>query len=172
MEAQRPLAHTFLMSKIITPLQAQHKIEHYCAYQERCHEEVIQKLKSMQLDAEVIDELIVHLISNNFLNESRFASSFARGKHRIKKWGKIRITNELKQRKISNYNIQKALEGLDPDEYLELFHEIAEKHWDAITEVNILKKQKKFCDFMFRKGFETQLVFDKMRDLEKNQSLI
>lgn len=157
------------MSKIITPLQAQHKIEHYCAYQERCHEEVIQKLKSMLLDAEVIDELIVHLISNNFLNESRFASSFARGKHRIKKWGKIRITNELKQRKISSYNINKALQELDAEGYLDNFHTFADNHWESINETNPLKKQKKFCDFMFRKGFENQLVYEKMKELESHK---
>lgn len=157
------------MSKIITPLQAQHKIEHYCAYQERCHEEVIQKLKTMQLEPEVIDQLMAHLIAQNFLNETRFACSFARGKHRIKKWGKIRITNELKQRKISTYNINKALQELDAEGYLDTFHTVADKHWESINETNPLKKQKKFCDFMFRKGFENQLVYEKMRELESHK---
>ena len=87
-----------LMATFYTLQQAQHKIEQYCAYQERCHEEVVTKLRSMHLTSHEIDQLIVHLIEQNFLNEARFACSFARGKHRIKHWGKIRITTELKMR--------------------------------------------------------------------------
>ena len=93
------------MKDFFTINEATKKLEHYCAYQDRCHEEVIQKLRSMKMDSDEIDAIIVHLIASNFLNESRFACSFARGKHRIKHWGKIRIVNELKFRKISQYNI-------------------------------------------------------------------
>ena len=84
------------MKDVFSLKEAIQKIEHYCAYQERCHEEVEQKLRSMKMDSEEIDQIIAHVINDNFLNEERFACSFARGKHRIKHWGKIRITNELK----------------------------------------------------------------------------
>jgi regulatory protein len=73
--------------KVYSIKDARNKIEHYCAYQERCHTEVEQKLRTMKMDSEEIDEIIAHLIGSNFLNE-RFACSFARGKHRIKQWGK------------------------------------------------------------------------------------
>src|SRR5690554_5090819 len=86
------------------------KAEQYCAYQERCHKEVVQKLYELRANKDEIDEIIVHLIDNNFLNEERFARSYARGKHAIKKYGKVRIVNELKYRSVSNYNIKKALE--------------------------------------------------------------
>ncbi|HBS52705.1 MAG TPA: recombinase RecX, partial [Flavobacterium sp.] len=92
------------MSEVNSVKEAIHKIEHFCAYQERCHDEVMQKLRSMKMDSNEIDEILAHLIQENYLNESRFACSFARGKHRIKFWGKVRIVNELKFRNISTYN--------------------------------------------------------------------
>jgi regulatory protein len=154
------------MKDIFSIKEAKLKIEHFCAYQERCHEEVVSKLWSMKLDQNEIDEIIVHLIEHNFLNESRFACSFARGKHRIKHWGKIRITNELKARKIGQTLINLALKEITPEEYLETFENLAERNWESISERNALKKRKKFCDYMLRRGFESNLIYDKVKELE------
>ena len=154
------------MKDFFTINEATKKLEHYCAYQDRCHEEVIQKLRSMKMDSDEIDAIIVHLIASNFLNESRFACSFARGKHRIKHWGKIRIVNELKFRKISQYNINLALKEITTEEYEATFHNLAEQNWESIRELNPLKKRKKFCDYLLRKGFESNLVYEKVKELE------
>lgn len=154
------------MTVIPTIKEAIQKIEHYCAYQERCHNEVVTKLRTMKLSTNEIDEIIVHLINSNFLNESRYACSFARGKHRIKFWGKIRIVNELKLRHISSYNINLALKEITADEYDTTFTILSERHWETIRETNIQKKRKKFCDYMLRKGFESTLVYEKVRELE------
>ena len=154
------------MKDFFTIKQATKKLENYCAYQDRCHEEVIQKLRSMKMDSDEIDAIIVHLIASNFLNESRFACSFARGKHRIKHWGKIRIVNELKFRKISQYNINLALKEITTEEYEATFHNLAEQNWESIRESNPLKKRKKFCDYLLRKGFESNLVYEKVKELE------
>jgi regulatory protein len=154
------------MKDVFSIKEAINKIEHFCAYQERCHEEVIQKLRTMKMEPKEIDTIMVHLITDNFLNEERFARSFARGKHRIKHWGKIRIINELKSKKISQTLITIALKEITSEEYLETFHTLAERHWESIRETNTLKKRKKFCDYMLRRGFESNLVYDKMKDLE------
>jgi regulatory protein len=154
------------MNPIYSIKDARNKIEHYCAYQERCHNEVEQKLKTMKMDSEEISFIITHLINDNFLNESRFACSFARGKHRIKHWGKVRIVNELKFRNITTYNINLALKEISPEEYAETFHRLAEKHWELIQETNTSKKRKKFCDYILRRGFESNLVYEKLRELE------
>ncbi|CAM2771946.1 regulatory protein [Flavobacterium succinicans] len=154
------------MPPLYTLKEAQHKIEQYCAYQERCHEEVVTKLRGMHLESQEIDQLIVHLIEQNFLNEARFACSFARGKHRIKHWGKIRITNELKMRNINNTLIALALKEISAEEYSETFNALAERNWQSITEKNALKKRKKFCDYMLRRGFESNLIYDKVKELE------
>ena len=150
------------MYKSYTVDEAKRKLEHYCSYQERCHDEVVQKLRSLNMIPEAIDVIIFHLIENNFLNEERFAISFASGKFRIKQWGRRRIINELKARNISKYNIEIALKQFDEEEYLNAFNELADKQWDAINERNILKKKKKVADFLLRKGFESSLVMEKI----------
>lgn len=151
--------------KIHTIAEIVKKLEYYCSYQERCHAEVTEKLKTFKLSAAEIDTIVVHLIENNFLNEERFAASFARGKHRIKKWGKIRIVSELKFRNISKYNIDRALKEISPEDYYATFHELAEKHWNSLTETHPAKKKKKFCDFLLRKGWESPLILDKLNEL-------
>ena len=154
------------MSEVNSVKEAIHKIEHFCAYQERCHDEVVQKLRTMKMDSAEIDEILAHLIQENYLNESRFACSFARGKHRIKLWGKVRIVNELKLRKITTYNINLALKEITPEEYEANFNVLAERNWHSIKESNGLKKRKKCCDFLLRKGYESTMVYEKVKELE------
>lgn len=144
------------------------KLEYYCSYQERCHVEVNEKLKGFAISADDKGKIIVHLINKNFLNEERFALAFSIGKFHQKKWGKIRIKNELKARKISDYLITKSLKELPETEYETTFHTLAEKHWDAINEKNALKKRKKFCDYLLRKGWESNFVYQKVKQLENN----
>jgi regulatory protein len=142
-------------------------MEYYCSYQERCHIEVSEKLRSFVLNSNEKDRIIVHLIESNFLNEERFASIFSISKFHQKKWGKIRIKNELKARKISDYLVTKALKEIPSEEYEITFETLAEKHWETITEKNDLKKRKKFCDYLLRKGWESERIYEKVKELEK-----
>ena len=158
------------MSKLKTTVENLRKLEHFCAYQDRCHQEVIQKMRGMAIDSNTIDEILVYLIQNQFLNEERFACSYARGKHRIKHWGNIRIINELKARNISQTIINTALIEITADEYLTTFENLALRVWENIKEKNELKKRKKLCDYLLRKGFESQLVYEKVKELEKIDS--
>jgi regulatory protein len=142
-------------------------MEYYCSYQERCHIEVSEKLRSFVLNSDEKDRIIVHLIESNFLNEERFASIFSISKFHQKKWGKIRIKNELKARKISDYLVTKAIKEIPTEEYEMTFETLAEKHWESITEKNDLKKRKKFCDYLLRKGWESERIYEKVKELEK-----
>ena len=98
--------------KSITISEAKKNIEHYCAYQERCHKEVVNKLKDLGIIQNAIDIIVADLIQNNYLNETRFAQSFARGKFKIKKWGKVKIHRELSKREISEYNIKMGMKEI------------------------------------------------------------
>lgn len=155
------------MNLTYTPKEALLKLEHFCAYQERCHTEVLSKLYSLKMTSDEIDSIVVQLIENNFLNETRFACSFARGKHRIKQWGKIRITNELKARQISSTNITLALKEILPEEYEATFEQLSERCWNSTKEKNTLKKRKKVCDYLLRRGYESNLVYDKVKQMEE-----
>ena len=152
--------------KSYTIQEAQQKLEAYCSYQDRCHYEVVQKLKQMQMIPSAIDQIVARLISDEFLNETRFSKSFARGKFRIKKWGKVRITNELKMRKISEYNIQLALREIDEQEYLTTLDDLIKKRKAQISETHPLKVKKKIADYLFYRGWESHLVFDKINQLK------
>jgi regulatory protein len=143
------------------------KLEYYCSYQERCHIEVSEKLRGFILNQAEKDRIIVHLIESNFLNEERFALVFSISKFHQKKWGKIRIKNELKARKISDYLVTKALKEIPSEEYEMTFETLAEKHWEVIIEKNDLKKRKKFCDYLLRKGWESERIYEKVKELEK-----
>lgn len=111
---------------------------------------------------------MTYLIENNFINEERFAKSFARGKHNYKNWGKNRIIQELKFRDISQRLIQSALAEISEDNYIENFNSLAEKHWHSIKERKGPKKSKKFVDYLLRKGYETNLIYDKLKELNKD----
>jgi regulatory protein len=154
-----------MIKKTYTVKEAIRKLEHYCAYQERCHQEVRHKLESMGMIPEAIDMIIMHLLENNYLNEARFAKSFARGKFRIKHWGRSRISLELKKRHISRVNINEALGEIEDADYIEMLTFLAEKKADALTEINILKKRKKFIDYFLYRGWETHLVYEKAYEL-------
>ena len=143
------------------------KLQRYCVYQDRCHKEVEQKLKNMRMIPEAIDHIIVALISDNHLNEERFAKAFVRGKFSIKKWGKVRLTLELKQRQLSKYTIKIALQEIDPNDYLQTFHALAEKKVATLTETDPWKKKKKLADYLLYRGWESQWVYDKVNALIK-----
>ena len=140
-------------------------MEHYCAYQDRCHKEVIDKLKGMRMIPQAIDTIMAHLIQENYLNEERFAKSFARGKFNIKKWGKNRIVNELKARQISRFNIKSALKEIDEEDYRVTLDELAKKRWAQLQETNIQKKKKKTADYLLYRGWESHLVYEKLMEL-------
>lgn len=151
--------------KSYTVEEVKKALERYCVYQDRCHQEIIKKLYDYNITPVVHDAIIVHLIEHNFLNEERFSKSFARGKFNIKKWGKVRITRELKLRNISAYNIKSALNEIDKVDYYETFDNLAQRKFDSITETNKYKKRKKLADYLLYRGWETDLVYKKVTEL-------
>lgn len=151
--------------KSYTVQEIQQKIAQYCVYQDRCHKEVEEKIKSYDLIPEAREMILLNLMKDNFLNEERFAKSFARGKFRIKHWGKNRIVNELKMRDISSYNIKTALKEIDEKEYISTIYKITENRNNVISESNPYKRKKKLIDFLLRKGFETELIFKTVDDV-------
>ena len=151
-------------NKTYTVNEAQKKLEHYCAYQERCHKEVRQKLWEMRMIPEAIDVIMVHLIQENYLNEERFAKAFVSGKFRIKKWGKNRLLRELKFRDISKYSIDSALKEIDLDDYYKTLDDLVQKRIAQVKEPNVYKKKKKVADYLLYRGWESVLVYEKLND--------
>ena len=142
-----------------TPEQSIPKIKQYCAYQERCHAEVRDKLYSFGLHRKEVEEIISNLIQENYLNEERFAIQYAGGKFRIKNWGKNKIRQALKQKQVSDYCIKKALKEIDDTDYINAFEKLVEQKMKTLkSEKNIFIKKRKLQDFLLMKGYESDLV--------------
>ena len=145
---------------------AKEKIQAYCAYQERCHLEVEKKLKSWGLIPDAVDMLIVELMQHNFLNEERFARSFARGKFRIKKWGRIKIKLELKKKSIYAKCIEYAMEEIDGDAYYNTLKEVLLKKSLVEKETHPYKRKAKLTRYLVSRGFEYDLIRMAIEDSE------
>ncbi len=150
---------TSMINNKFTPDQALPKAKQYCAYQERSHSEVKEKLYGFGLTTKEVEQIISILIEENYLNEERFAIQFAGGHFRSKKWGRVKITHALKQKQVSPYCIKKALQQINEDDYLK----ILQQHFDAKlktlkSEKNIFIKKRKLQDHLMQKGFETELI--------------
>lgn len=146
--------------------QATRSIERYCAYQERCHKEVEDKLRKMGMIQLAIDEITGHLIQHDFLNETRFAQSYARGKFRHKHWGRNRIIRELKMRNINQRTIDIALKEIDSEEYWDSFITLSRKRNEQLhNEKDKYRKRKKLADYLLYRGWEGDLVYDRVKEL-------
>ena len=153
--------------KVYTQKQALIKAESYCAYQERCQQEVRDKLYSWGLHEVQVENVIAELIASNFINEERFAKAYAGGKFRIKKWGRVKISIELKRRKISTYCIKKGLAEIEEEEYIKTLQKVAEVRIKAMKERDSKKKKYKVMNYLLSRGFENDLVVEVVGTKEK-----
>lgn len=150
--------------KITDPKTGLQKAEKYCAYQERSQQEVRQKLYDLGLYPRDVEQIISELIGNNFLNEERFANAYALGKFRIKGWGKIKIKQGLKLKRVPEGMIKKALQQIDLDDYLAKLKGILEKKAVLLKEKEPYKRSYQLKQYAFGKGYEGNLVADVLKD--------
>jgi regulatory protein len=159
-----------MQQKVFTIDEIKRKLEQYCVYQDRCHQEVENKLKEFRLIPIAREEILLHLMQHDFLNEERFAKSFARGKFRIKRYGKLRIVRELRLRNISEYNIKTALKEIEEEAYISTAYQLVERKNETLLETNLFKKKKKIVDHMLRKGYEYALINEAIDTVLKKES--
>ena len=150
-------------------LEAKTKLEALCAYQERCSYELNSKMISWGLYEDDRNALLADLITNNFLSEERFAEAFTSGKVRIKKWGRIKIRVELKQKQISDYSIKKAFNQIDDSIYIDNLNHLAERKWNALSsETNEYTRKMKVYRYLSSKGYETDLIKECVESIERD----
>ena len=147
-----------MFKKTLTREQALQKLKQYCGYQERSHQDVQQKLYNLGVWKQDHDEIIANLIENNYLNEERFVQAYARGHFRMKHWGKVKIRYELKQKKISEYLIRKAMAEIPEDEYNGMMEKLIREKYKSLKDDQYIVRQKKTMDYLIGKGYEPGLV--------------
>lgn len=151
--------------KTLTPAQAKEKIQHYCAYQERSHLEVRNKLYTYGLHRRDVDELITILITEGYLNEERFSKAFAGGKFRMKKWGRLRITHVLESKGVSANCIRIGLKEIDEPTYLATLRGLLAEKRLSNPEENVFVLRDKLSKFAIQKGYEPDLVWKELNAL-------
>ncbi|RYY39835.1 MAG: RecX family transcriptional regulator [Chitinophagaceae bacterium] len=153
------------MKKLLSKEEALQKLRQYCAYQERSHHEVQQKLWDLGVRRADHDEVLSKLIEDDYLNEERFAKAFAGGKFRMKDWGRKKILYELRQKRVSDYCIRKGLAEIPEDDYQRTLEKLAEKKWESLKGEQYLVRQKKTQDYLVQKGYEHSLITEAVRML-------
>lgn len=141
------------------------KLESFCSYRERCTSEINQKLYQLKADANDFEFYINYLKENNFLNETRFANSFARGKNAIKKWGRKKIVMELKSKQIDNATVQQSLLQIDEGMYLIKLQDVLEKKNRQLKETDTFKRKQKLIQFAMQKGYEYEIINEAMKNI-------
>ena len=141
------------------------RIKSYCALQDRCQWDVLQKLNKWGLQQATKDHIMELLITNKFIDEERFSVSFCRGKFRIKNWGKRKITNELKRKQISTICINIGLREIDDNDYNQVLEKLFHQKKDTLKDKNHFTRKRKIASFLMQRGFESNLVWDKIREL-------
>lgn len=149
----------------MTVQEAKIKLYRFCAYQERCHQDVETKLRELGIRGDEVDEIIHHLISEGFLNEERFAKAFTNGKFRLKHWGRLKITNELEQRNLSRHCIQAGLQEIGEDEYASTLRNLLNKKAPGIEADNIFTLRDRLSRYVIQKGYEAELVWRELKML-------
>lgn len=154
-----------MKSENFTIKEIEFKLKQYCSYQDRCHNEVENKLSKFNLISQAKDQILFNLINEDYLNETRFCKSFVRGKFKIKNWGKRRIIQELKSRKISEFNIKKGLLEIPETDYLEKFENLFNKKLSSLENLNRIDKKKKIFSYLQYRGWETNLIYEKINQI-------
>lgn len=136
------------------------KMQHWCAYQERCQQDARYKLYELGLWKEAVEQIISTLIETNFINEERFATQFVHGKFSIKKWGRVKIKAELKQKNISDYCVKKAMQQINEQEYISVLTKLMSNKRKLITENNPIKRNHKLLNYAASKGYEKEIIMN------------
>jgi regulatory protein len=154
-----------MQKKYLTKEQALQKLRQYCGYQERSHYEAEQKLWDLGIRRADHGEIISTLIEEDYLNEERFATQFAGGKFRMNHWGRKKIYYALKEKKVSDYNIKKAMGELDEDAYRKTLEDLAEKKYELLEMETAPVRKRKIMDYLLQKGFESELISSVIKQL-------
>jgi regulatory protein len=146
-------------SKNLTTAEIRKKIYHYCAYQERCHQEVKNKLYELGLGSANVDETLSHLITEGYLNEERFARAFAGGKFRLKSWGRNRIIQALESKGLTSNCITAGLSEIEHEDYLNTLESLLVKKMNSVEEPNVFARRDRIGNYLIQKGFEPEIVW-------------
>ena len=145
------------------------KMVNYCVYQDRCHQEVEQKMRDFLLIPEAKDEIFLFLMKENYLNEERFTRSYIRGKFNIKHWGKNKIKNHLKFKGISEKLIVKCFDEIDETDYQKTIVKIYENYYEKQKGLKDYQKKSKTIKYLMGRGFEYSEIEEMLQNFSPSK---
>ena len=154
-----------MKSKIYDLNEVKSRIRFYCAKEDRCQQQVMDKLLDYGVSIGMSEEILLELIQEKYINEERYARSFCSGKFKIKKWGRQKIIFELKKKRVSEVCIQRGLEEINEAAYLHTLQQLLEKKKSLMKNTNQFVRKKKMVDYLVRKGYESDLVWEAVHKL-------
>jgi len=153
--------------RVYTIIEVNKNIRYYCSLQERCRWDVKQKLLVWGVLNNLIPNIIMKLMDEDYINEERYARAFCRGKFRIKRWGRKKIEFELKKKCLSDDHINIGMEEIGSNEYLEELERQIDKKNNLIKEKSFFNKRNILANYLIDRGFEFQLVWDSINRIYK-----
>ncbi len=147
-----------MLKQRTTPEEALYKARHFCGYRERCRYEVTEKLYGLGLHKQEVEKTLLQLTEDGYLNEDRFASMFAGGRFRVKKWGRVKIRYELKLKRVENSSIVHALSEINIEEYAHVLEVMARKKWNSLKNLQDYSRSAKTMQYLLSKGYEPGLI--------------
>ena len=143
------------------------KLEKYCSLSERCKLDVIKKLNNLKTHIDQ-NKIIDHLIEKNYINEERYALLYCMGKFNSRRWGKVKISNHLLQKGIKNEYIQNAITQISDEKYNKSLTDLINYKSNQISDRNIFNKNSKIAKYLYQKGYESELIWNKIKIISKD----
>ena len=148
-------------------INAIERLKKYCVLQDKCKWDASQKMQTWKLNKKTQQNILELLIKEKYIDEERYAKSFCRGKFKIKKWGKLKIISALKRKYISVENINIGIKEINKNEYLETLEDLYQKKKKSTRIINTHIKNKRIAEFLINKGYESNLVWNKIKKLSE-----
>ena len=156
-----------MFKKSLTKEQVLQKLRFYCRYQQRCQSEIKEKLFELGVNKKDHDEIMSELIKENRVNDERFALAFACGRFKLKQWGRKKIQQGLKEKRVSDEIAQRALDQINKKEYEAILNKLARERYAALKHEQHFVRKKKTMDYLMQKGYEIDLVKDAVNNFSK-----
>ncbi len=159
------------MPRKLELVEAKQKAARFCAFQERSPKEVFDKLKSWGLGEEQVDQVLAQLFKEGFVDPQRFANAYCNDKFEFNSWGKQKIKANIYQHQLATSIVDLALDRIDKGKYFERLQALANRKWLSLEEEKPSERKKKVLAFLVSKGFETDLIWKAIGNLEREEGL-
>lgn len=146
------------MTKELSEKEAFNKAAALCAGAEHCRSEITTKLEKWNVAPELITAILRKLEEGRYIDEARYARFYAHDKLRYNQWGRLKIDQGLRLKRIPQEFIREALESLDEDEYLSIIKGVLKTKQRSVKGRNDYERMMKLLRYAAGKGFEPSLV--------------